>query len=532
MQRRIVRSVSIFVAILVAITSLTSLHAAALANGDVGAWQTTTLPATVYGHTMVTYNNYVYVMGGNTAGPTTTVRYAALNADGSVSSWQNGTALPTAAMSATATLYNGYVYVMGGDPSGGAALDNVYYSKLNADGSLGAWQTGPSLPAALRFPDAISHNGYIYVLGGDIVSGSSSAVYYAPLNANGSIGSWQTTTALPGQRAAGTAVVHNNTVYFMGGYNSSGIPQTNTYYASLNANGTVGTWQNGTALPYATYDASALVHNNRLYLLGGDAGGTHAEVSYMNFSATNGSMAASWQTASNSVPLSLFRGEAVYHNGYFYVIGGQSFSGGPSTLAVFRAPVTTVNQATQTNSITGGSIVVTAPANVALDVSQTSEAAVAATQDQAYTYPLGLLNINLATNQTDNQVTVIFETDLTASQVIARDYISSTNTYIDIPGAVITDTTYNGRHALQLTYTLTDNGTLDSNPIVGVIEDPVGLAVGVAAASTAASTSAVPAPKTGFGAPRNTTLPQILSVLSAVALALGIRLLQPKRHPY
>ncbi|MCA9308768.1 hypothetical protein KC973_00165, partial [Candidatus Saccharibacteria bacterium] len=39
-----------------------------------------------------------------------------------------------------------------------------------------------------------------------------------------------------------------------------------------------------------------------------------------------------------------------------------------------------------------------------------------------------------------------------------------------------TETEVEGQHALQLTYTITDNGNLDLNPEEGSIEDPVGLA--------------------------------------------------------
>ncbi|MBP9739007.1 LPXTG cell wall anchor domain-containing protein, partial [Candidatus Saccharibacteria bacterium] len=44
-------------------------------------------------------------------------------------------------------------------------------------------------------------------------------------------------------------------------------------------------------------------------------------------------------------------------------------------------------------------------------------------------------------------------------------------------GAVITETTIEGQHALKVTYTITDNGQLDLDPATGKIVDPVGLAV-------------------------------------------------------
>ncbi len=97
--------------------------------------------------------------------------------------------------------------------------------------------------------------------------------------------------------------------------------------------------------------------------------------------------------------------------------------------------------------------------------------------DAAHSYPLGLVNFCFDTPDGDNQVTLIFVTNFTPSQVVARKYNPLTQTYAMIENATITETVHNGQHALQLTYTITDNGPLDLNPEVGAITDPVGLAV-------------------------------------------------------
>jgi hypothetical protein len=109
-------------------------------------------------------------------------------------------------------------------------------------------------------------------------------------------------------------------------------------------------------------------------------------------------------------------------------------------------------------------------------------------KDSGYNYPLGLVNFCFTTLTKDNQVSLIFVTNMTRSQVVARDYNSSTGKYQTIPGAVITETTYNGQAALQLTYNITQGSSLDSSSTAGTIDDPVGLAV-----------SNIGAPNTGFG---------------------------------
>lgn len=99
-------------------------------------------------------------------------------------------------------------------------------------------------------------------------------------------------------------------------------------------------------------------------------------------------------------------------------------------------------------------------------------------QDGDKIYPLGLVDFNFtAPVGSTNQMNLTFITSLKPSQVVARKYRPSTHAYVDVPGAVITETTVGGQHALLLTYSITDGGPLDDDGLAnGVIVDPVGLA--------------------------------------------------------
>lgn len=96
--------------------------------------------------------------------------------------------------------------------------------------------------------------------------------------------------------------------------------------------------------------------------------------------------------------------------------------------------------------------------------------------DDGYVYPLGFVDFCFTTAKTENTVSLIFVSDLDPKNVIARKYDDTTGKYATVEGAVIEKTTYNGQAALKVTYTITDNGPLDSDPAVGAITDPVGLA--------------------------------------------------------
>lgn len=121
--------------------------------------------------------------------------------------------------------------------------------------------------------------------------------------------------------------------------------------------------------------------------------------------------------------------------------------------------------------------------------------------DEAFSYPLGFTSFTFATPNCESGATVpvmvTFITDLKPSDVVARKFNATTQTYGAIPGATITETTVDGKHALQISYSVTDGGELDEDGVAnGIIVDPVGLGV----PSGATINNNIPgAPNTGVG---------------------------------
>ncbi len=124
----------------------------------------------------------------------------------------------------------------------------------------------------------------------------------------------------------------------------------------------------------------------------------------------------------------------------------------------------------------GKQISITTPDGTVITCSTALKESAQTTQDGTYDYPLGLVHFCFDTDTQENQVSLTFVTDLKPNQVVARKYNSTTQTYFDIPSAVISETTLEGQHALMVSYTITDNGQLDLDPTSGKIIDPVGLA--------------------------------------------------------
>lgn len=112
------------------------------ATGTVGAWSTqTSLPQALSQAVVAASGQNVYVIGGlNSATQPTSQVYRATVQNGQITGWSTTTAYPLTINATSAAVVNGFLVVA--DP----ILNQIVYAPVNADGSLGAWQFGPSIP--------------------------------------------------------------------------------------------------------------------------------------------------------------------------------------------------------------------------------------------------------------------------------------------------------------------------------------------------------------------------------------------------
>ena len=245
-------------------------------DGTLGAWSTgTSLPAAVIQSQVIVTKNRVYLLGGNNGGgAVSTVYTAPINSDGTLGTWTTGTSLPMALQNSSVLVTYNRVFLLGG--ISGAVRSTVYTAPINADGTLGAWVTGVNLLVALANSAVITTKNRVYMLGGN---GPTSSVYTAPINTDGTLGSWVASTSLPVNVAWPQSVVTNNRVYLFGGYGDNGV-LSSVYTAPINADGTIGTWVAGTSLPGASVYSQVFVTNSRIYVAGGYNGSAYSPVVY------------------------------------------------------------------------------------------------------------------------------------------------------------------------------------------------------------------------------------------------------------
>jgi len=303
------------------------------ASGTITSWTTgTSLPGVLKDSQAVVTKNRVYLLGGsNDSSYLATVYTAPINSDGTLGTWTTGTSLPGNLKQSQAVMTKDRVHLMGGD--NGSSVSTVYTAPVNSDGTLGTWTTGTSLPAAKHTASAVVTKDRVYLMGGDNGSGLVSNVYTAPVNSDGTLGSWSTTTSLPGGLRFSQAVVNGNWVYLLGGGTPNAV--STVYRARVYDDGSLGAWSTDTSLPGVLRMSQAVVVKNYVYLLGGSITSTSVSTVYMAQINADGSIGA-WTTGT-SLPGNLEVSQAIITKDHVYTLGGWNGSNTVSTVYVGAA---------------------------------------------------------------------------------------------------------------------------------------------------------------------------------------------------
>ncbi|MGH7240708.1 MAG: hypothetical protein ACREGB_00235, partial [Candidatus Saccharimonadales bacterium] len=231
-----------------ALIGTSSVGRAAITGGTMGAWSTSSgspAPSSsgVYTQNGTYYNGHYYVQG-NSGGAY--VSYATVNtANGDVpGTWTAATSSNGSIRYEGFVAYNGYLYTIGGVDGTANMYNNVYYAKINSDGSLGSWNPAAGLNTARGYVTnmATAYNGHLYIVDGCTGlfcngPGDIKTTEYATINANGSLSGWTPTSSTNNDHVSGMTGAYNGYVYAVGGSQSSSIE-----YAPINANGSLGSW--------------------------------------------------------------------------------------------------------------------------------------------------------------------------------------------------------------------------------------------------------------------------------------------------
>ncbi len=245
-------------------------------DGVIGLWQELApLPQALIGHASVVVGDYLFVLGGaNTNGTQSSVFRAQIRPDGTLSPWATLPSLPEPLDNMAAVAANGSIYVLGGELSTvGAVSDTIYRAQVNADGSIGSWQTLPDpLPMPTRYHAAAVACNQLFMIAGVDESRERDGVFVAPIQDDGSLGTWELTHPLPKTLSGHDASAVNGGIVVLGGWESGNPvngPQSAVYLLPLDATCSPGPWQSLTPMPYGSTYVNMAASNTFVYAIGG-----------------------------------------------------------------------------------------------------------------------------------------------------------------------------------------------------------------------------------------------------------------------
>jgi hypothetical protein len=276
-------------------TPVDNVYKSATGSGPLGAWSSGgSLDRPTSSQGVVLADGRVYLIGGRSGSDALKdVRFALVDGSGDVDSWRQTQSLPRKSSLAGTAVSAGVIYVAGGF-DGSSVRSEVYYAPIGPGGVLTAWHTANSLPGVRRSLTLTAANGYLYAIGGSDGKIVSAQVHRAKINADGSLGAWQPLGALPQPRERHATVVYGGRLVVLGGLNASAGSTNTVYAAMLNADGSLGAWQTGflPSLPQPLDRHAAVVANipgcgDVIYVVGGSNGGACQNTVYYTSCATN-----------------------------------------------------------------------------------------------------------------------------------------------------------------------------------------------------------------------------------------------------
>lgn len=221
------------------------------------------------------HGNYVYVVGGGN-GPygqhlLRSVERARIRSDGTLGEWtQEKNGMVVARRCSKVIVTDRALYSFGG--FGGVMLDSVEYAEFLADGSLGEWKLDPNAMTVQRYINSVKKEGDVFlVIGGhDQEKGNGiDNVEWSRPNADGSLQKWQATTPMKQGRYALSTASFGDYLYALGGL--SGAEYLDTIERTkVSPNGKLEPWQMVPAILDQTRAYFSIIdYGSRLYVIAG-----------------------------------------------------------------------------------------------------------------------------------------------------------------------------------------------------------------------------------------------------------------------
>jgi hypothetical protein len=164
----------------------------------------------------VAIENFLYVLGGGEV--STLVERATINPDGTLTAFATVAGVDLARTGFTIAVIGDSLFVVGGT-EGGTERDDVLRATIAADGSLSAFApvAGVTLDTARTDHASSVIGGFLYVYGGRAGVSALSSIERAPINPDGSLGTFAAVGDLGEARGNALGTITNGTLCVFGG---------------------------------------------------------------------------------------------------------------------------------------------------------------------------------------------------------------------------------------------------------------------------------------------------------------------------
>lgn len=236
-------------------------------NGEIGPFvQAGVMPYAGYWAYAVIIKDILYVFGGTINGTNSSysiVQRAPVNPDGTLGAWSiHPIYLPVNVYGHKLLITTDKLYLI--------TAQQTWYCTISETGEIGAWTSGTSLASFAFMNDVFITKNRVYSVGGINQYGTTMAIVQtAPIDNNGIIGEWVSNPTGMGSSMLGTTTVTTrDRVFTIGGSSGYYSPIAEVRSATINADGTLGSWGSLPSLPAPRSYISAVITSSKLYLFG------------------------------------------------------------------------------------------------------------------------------------------------------------------------------------------------------------------------------------------------------------------------
>lgn len=282
---------------------------------------------------------YVYAGGSDGSKAVADTYLSKTVGSGNFDKWTQGPALPEARSGAASATIGNTLFVIGGYGPDGKPTSTVYSLNVANDGTVGQWQTvdAAALPEPRAGASAVSVSDGLVVMGGVDASGTPTrTVWKNGLDATGKAKPWADQAPLVEPNADGVAVHVGEWIYLIGGKSDTAKAVASVQLGDVGSGATAtdpnaikDPWKVSaqTNLPVNLTDLAGFTSNAVVYLQGGSDGTTPQSQTYWTTPAADGSI-SSWQHLTQTdLGAGLEGASAVVNGPYAFLIGGATATG-------------------------------------------------------------------------------------------------------------------------------------------------------------------------------------------------------------